>query len=159
MLERTHIPEAPWWVVEANDKKRARLNCIAHLRVSRSIDESFHCFNGSLMRITGPRFRKRCTCPTTPRTSRKSFRSPQCPLAVQDAASGDILKGGAPDLPDRMRVAVDPDIEISAKTVRELRKVTVWPDNLAITSPQERLPESAVRVSKANVATRTSPKP
>jgi Polyphosphate kinase 2 (PPK2) len=31
MLERTHIPEAPWWVVEANDKKRARLNCIAHL--------------------------------------------------------------------------------------------------------------------------------
>ena len=31
MLERTHIPEAPWWVVKANDKKRARLNCIAHL--------------------------------------------------------------------------------------------------------------------------------
>jgi polyphosphate kinase 2 len=31
MLERTHIPEAPWWVVEANDKKRARLNCISHL--------------------------------------------------------------------------------------------------------------------------------
>ena len=31
MLERTHIAEAPWWVVEAVDKKRARLNCIAHL--------------------------------------------------------------------------------------------------------------------------------
>lgn len=31
MLERTHIPEAPWWVVEAVDKKRARLNCISHL--------------------------------------------------------------------------------------------------------------------------------
>jgi len=31
MFERTHIPEAPWWVVEAVDKKRARLNCIAHL--------------------------------------------------------------------------------------------------------------------------------
>ena len=31
MLYRTHIPEAPWWVVEAVDKKRARLNCIAHL--------------------------------------------------------------------------------------------------------------------------------
>jgi polyphosphate kinase 2 len=31
MLERTHIPEAPWWIVEAVDKKRARLNCIAHL--------------------------------------------------------------------------------------------------------------------------------
>lgn len=31
MLERTHIPEAPWWVVHADDKKRARLNCISHL--------------------------------------------------------------------------------------------------------------------------------
>ena len=31
MLERTHIKEAPWWVVEAVDKKRARLNCIHHL--------------------------------------------------------------------------------------------------------------------------------
>jgi len=30
-LERTHIPEAPWWVVQAVDKKRARLNCISHL--------------------------------------------------------------------------------------------------------------------------------
>ena len=31
MLQRTHIPESPWWVVEAVDKKRARLNCISHL--------------------------------------------------------------------------------------------------------------------------------
>jgi polyphosphate kinase 2 len=31
MLEKTHIPEAPWWIVEADDKKRARLNCIFHL--------------------------------------------------------------------------------------------------------------------------------
>ena len=31
MLERTHIPEAPWWIVQAVDKKRARLNCIQHL--------------------------------------------------------------------------------------------------------------------------------
>ncbi len=31
MLERTHIPEAPWWIVEAVDKKKARLNCIHHL--------------------------------------------------------------------------------------------------------------------------------
>ena len=30
MLERTHIPEAPWWIVEADNKKRARLNCISH---------------------------------------------------------------------------------------------------------------------------------
>ena len=31
MLERTHIDEAPWWVVQAVDKKKARLNCIHHL--------------------------------------------------------------------------------------------------------------------------------
>jgi len=31
LLERTHIQEAPWWVVQAVDKKRARLNCISHL--------------------------------------------------------------------------------------------------------------------------------
>jgi polyphosphate kinase len=31
MFEYTHTPEAPWWVVEAVDKKRARLNCIHHL--------------------------------------------------------------------------------------------------------------------------------
>ncbi|MCG8317241.1 MAG: polyphosphate kinase 2 [Pseudomonadales bacterium] len=31
MLERTNIPEAPWFIVEGNDKKRARLNCISHL--------------------------------------------------------------------------------------------------------------------------------
>lgn len=31
MLERTHIPEVPWWIVEAVDKKKARLNCIHHL--------------------------------------------------------------------------------------------------------------------------------
>jgi len=31
MLERTHIPEAPWRVVHAVDKKKARLNCIHHL--------------------------------------------------------------------------------------------------------------------------------
>jgi polyphosphate kinase 2 len=31
MLDRTHIPEAPWWVVQAVDKKKARLNMIAHL--------------------------------------------------------------------------------------------------------------------------------
>ena len=31
MLRRSHIPEARWWVVQAVDKKRARLNCIDHL--------------------------------------------------------------------------------------------------------------------------------
>ena len=31
MLDRTNITEARWWVVDAVDKKRARLNCIHHL--------------------------------------------------------------------------------------------------------------------------------
>jgi polyphosphate kinase 2 len=31
MLQRSHIPEARWWIVQAVDKKRARLNCIDHL--------------------------------------------------------------------------------------------------------------------------------
>jgi polyphosphate kinase len=31
MFSLTDIPEAPWYVVEADDKRRARLNCIHHL--------------------------------------------------------------------------------------------------------------------------------
>ena len=31
MFHRTSITEAPWYIVEGNDKKRARLNCISHL--------------------------------------------------------------------------------------------------------------------------------
>lgn len=31
MFERTNIAEAPWYIVPGNDKKRARLNCMAHL--------------------------------------------------------------------------------------------------------------------------------
>jgi polyphosphate kinase 2 (PPK2 family) len=31
MLERTHIPEARWWVIEGVDRRRARLNCMHHL--------------------------------------------------------------------------------------------------------------------------------
>ena len=31
MLDRTNITESPWYIVEGNDKRRARLNCIHHL--------------------------------------------------------------------------------------------------------------------------------
>ena len=31
MFAKTHSPDAPWFTVEANDKRRARLNCIRHL--------------------------------------------------------------------------------------------------------------------------------
>ena len=42
MLHRTHIAEAPWWVVEAVDKKRARLNCISHLLTQIPYNELRH---------------------------------------------------------------------------------------------------------------------
>jgi polyphosphate kinase 2 len=42
MLERTHIQEAPWWVVQAVDKKKARLNCIHHLLSLMPYEEVVH---------------------------------------------------------------------------------------------------------------------
>jgi len=42
MIERTHIEEAPWWVVPAVDKKSARLNCIAHLLTQMPYHEVEH---------------------------------------------------------------------------------------------------------------------
>jgi hypothetical protein len=62
-------------------------------------------------------------------------------------------------LPDSMRVEADPDIGVSAKTVGELRNVPAWPENFVVATPQDRFPEDAVRVSKASLATRVSPKP
>lgn len=74
---------------------------------------------------------------------------------VKSVAALDVVLGG---LPNQTRVEVDPDIAVSAKTVGELRKVTVWPENLAIITYAGHSGH-AVKVSKANVATRTSPKP
>ena len=42
MLECTHIPEAPWWIVEAVNKKKARLNTISHLLSQIPYDEIKH---------------------------------------------------------------------------------------------------------------------
>jgi polyphosphate kinase 2 len=42
MLARTHIPEARWWVVEGNGKRRARLNCIHHLLLQVPYREVAH---------------------------------------------------------------------------------------------------------------------
>ena len=75
---------------------------------------------------------------------------------AKSVAALQLALGG---LPDRMRVEVEPDIRVSAKTVGELRKLTAWPENLVITTPLERHPESTVKVSKGSVATRVSPKP
>jgi hypothetical protein len=73
----------------------------------------------------------------------------------KSSAALHIALGG---LPAQMRVEVDPGIEVSAKTVGELRKVTAWPENLAITTPQNRNADSFVTVTKTTVATRTTPK-
>jgi len=42
MFERTNIAEAPWWVVQAVDKKKARLNCISHLLTQLPYHEVEH---------------------------------------------------------------------------------------------------------------------
>ena len=42
MLQRTHIPEAPWWIVHADDKKKARLNCINHLLGRMPYEDTVH---------------------------------------------------------------------------------------------------------------------
>jgi hypothetical protein len=57
-----------------------------------------------------------------------------------------------------MQVEADPDTGVSAKTVRELRKVTEWPGNLVITIPQDQRARRAIKVSKASAATRVSPR-
>jgi len=67
-----------------------------------------------------------------------------------------IALGG---IPDKVRVEVEAGIEVSAKTVGELRSVATWTENLVITTPPEFDTENAVKVSKASRATRVSPKP
>ena len=42
MLQHTQIPEAPWWVVEGIDKKKAQLNCIHHLLQQAPYQEVLH---------------------------------------------------------------------------------------------------------------------
>ena len=75
---------------------------------------------------------------------------------AKSLAALDLIIGG---LPDTMRVEVDPGIGVSAKTVGELRKLSAWSGDLAVTTPLERDPKSAVKVSKANFKTRLAPKP
>lgn len=42
MFAATDRPASPWWVVEADDKRRARLNCIKHLLSSIPYEEATH---------------------------------------------------------------------------------------------------------------------
>jgi polyphosphate kinase len=68
MLERTHIPEAPWWVVEAVDKKRARLNCIAHFLTRVPYEDVPHEKPILPARVHNPEYHR------TPTRRRCSFR-------------------------------------------------------------------------------------
>jgi hypothetical protein len=41
-LDRTHTSVTPWWIVQAVDKKKARLNCIQHLLNQMPYEEVPH---------------------------------------------------------------------------------------------------------------------
>jgi hypothetical protein len=75
---------------------------------------------------------------------------------ARSVAALQIALGG---FPDAMGVEIDKNISVSAKTVGELRKVTAWPENLAITTPDANYPGSTIKVGKAGGPKRTSPKP
>jgi polyphosphate kinase len=59
MFERTNIPEAPWWIVEGNDKKRARLNCIHHLLRQVPYDEVPHKEITLPQRVFNPNYERK----------------------------------------------------------------------------------------------------
>jgi hypothetical protein len=75
---------------------------------------------------------------------------------AKSLAALQLVLGG---LPDSMQVEVDQDVGVSAKTVGELRQVTSWSENLAITTPPIRDPESTVKVGRASGGKRVTPKP
>ena len=74
----------------------------------------------------------------------------------RSVAALQVALGG---LPDAMHVEADQDVGVSAKTVGELLKVTTWPENLVITTPQETDPGTSIRVSRARGPKRATPKP
>jgi hypothetical protein len=89
------------------------------------------------------------------RTGLRPIAGSERPSAILASLSETAGRG-----PDALQAQkVDPDIGVTAHTVGELRNVTGWPENLAVTTPQERHPESSIKVSKASIATRVSPKP
>jgi len=63
MFERTNIPEAPWFIVQGNDKKRARLNCIAHLLSRVPYEEVPHAPLSLPERVFNPHYERRTLPP------------------------------------------------------------------------------------------------
>ena len=71
MFVHTDIPEAPWYVVESDDKRRARINCIAHLLSNVPYED-----------VLGPRSscrRARARATTSGRRAISSVTSPTTP--------------------------------------------------------------------------------
>ena len=66
-----------------------------------------------------------------------------------------IALGG---LPEKMRVEAEPGTHLMAETVGQLRKLDTWPDNLVLNVPEQRDVASSVKIGKANVKGRVSPK-
>jgi hypothetical protein len=67
MLARTHTDAAPRWVVQAADKKRARLNCIDHLLKQIPYEDvpkpDVRLPTASAMKATAAhRCRRKCMC-------------------------------------------------------------------------------------------------
>lgn len=75
---------------------------------------------------------------------------PKCISALQIALGG---------LPEKMRVEADADTPLTARTVGQLRKLDTWPENLVLTVPEQYHAASCVRIGKASVKGRVSPKP
>lgn len=63
MFARSSIPEAPWYIVEGNDKKRARLNCIAHLLSKIPYEEVPHETVELPERVFDPHYERRTLPP------------------------------------------------------------------------------------------------
>ncbi len=59
MFERTNIPEAPWYIVEGNDKKRARLNCINDLLKQVPYAEVLHDHITLPNRVSNPDYERK----------------------------------------------------------------------------------------------------
>jgi polyphosphate kinase 2 len=58
MFRRTNIAEAPWFIVEGNDKKRARLNCIDHLLSQIPYEEVPHEEVSLPQRVFNPNYER-----------------------------------------------------------------------------------------------------
>ncbi len=108
MLARTHTPETPWWVVGADDKRRARLNCIVHLLAQIPYEGRAQARSRAA--------RAGCTTPTT--SARRCRTNSTCRRFIEPgaalAAFGRFACSGFVHLPyDSCRDPVTQDMEAS----------------------------------------------